>query len=83
MFDTPGLCEMIAGFMLLLSVVRIRSFLRQNHDEEHMDTGALCRHATSFGLYLVAVTVYYSTYTVYTFHPDTDPTKPSTRFLIF
>lgn len=48
-----------------------------------MDTGALCRHATSFGLYLIAVTAYYVSYTVYTFHPDPDPAHPSKRFLIF
>jgi hypothetical protein len=68
----PGMCETITGGMLVKSVIQIRSFMKQNNEEDQMDTAALCRHALSFGLYMFAVFSYNVTYIVYTLKKPND-----------
>jgi hypothetical protein len=68
-FDLIGLCQVISGVILVQSVIQIRKFFKDRNDESYIDTASLCRHATCFGLYLLFVVIYYTTFTIYTLNP--------------
>ena len=36
----------------------------------YIDSAALCRHASCFGIYLVVTVIYYGSYNVYTINPE-------------
>lgn len=50
------LVAIIAGFILVMSVVEIRDFFKRKDALDFIDTNMFIRHATVFGLYLVGTT---------------------------
>jgi hypothetical protein len=56
------------------SVLNIRNYFRKNDAEDYINTGMLLRHALSFGLYLLAIVVFFVVFCFYSF--QTPPLTP-------
>lgn len=52
-----ALLQVVSGFVLVRSLLKVRSFFKDRDAADSIDIRALLRHAAAFGLYLVATVV--------------------------
>jgi hypothetical protein len=64
-----GFIQIITGIVLVSSVFRIKRIFRERNAENYINSGMLLRHASAFGLYLVAAVVYFSFWTAVSMAP--------------
>jgi hypothetical protein len=68
-WDSVGVCQVISGTILVVSVYRIKRFFDKRNAQDYINTGMLARHAVAFGLYLTTTLAFFISYQVYTLHP--------------
>ncbi len=54
--DLTGVLQLISGFLLIISLIKIRNFLSDKSKEVSMNTKTMLIHAVSFLLYILALT---------------------------
>jgi hypothetical protein len=55
----------VSGFYLIVGILRIRSYFKSKDASDRINNTVLLLHAAAFGLYLVAVFVYYGSTTLH------------------
>jgi hypothetical protein len=64
-FDFVGALQIVSGVYLIAGVLRIKRYMNgTTGGENEINTKMLLLHSSAFGLYLLGVVAYYSTYTI-------------------
>lgn len=63
--DFVGALQIVSGVYLIVGVLRIKRYMNgTTGGENEINTKMLLLHSSAFGLYLLGVVAYYSTYTI-------------------
>jgi hypothetical protein len=66
-----ALVQLISGTLLIVAVLLIRGFLIKSGTDQ-VNVRMLVLHSLSFGIYMLSIIAYYTFYTIYLFHIESE-----------